>query len=378
MSLFLGKIGRSIVNFTVTRPRLNRAIDGFGAGARMVTFGRYTPGLTRESHILFQRTLPGDKIEVKNDGFYHAGEKIAGNELISSRIRLFGAPVEFQISSADSPELLAAYCRPARPKDFSRNPLTSYFFGTFSQNQRGLIRQTIELTVGKFTPLEEHARITAEQISFRNDLRGLWGMMYGTIAGLAVLFYSLPKPNIKAAAFFACLFPYAFFERIYCRLGEFVAPPGTISLSAALSDPRMVHFAAHEAVHYLRAAKVIKDDRIAETVGLLTLIEQGGNLAVDDQKRLDRNLTKLDKLGADKFVRQFRPLGWQERIMSGIFGDHPLYTSDYEFGWAALALAVRIKSMTGDYLASWEFVKLIGSGLGPAAALKRVMGENPI
>jgi len=111
MALYLGKIGRQILNYTVAHLRLNRAVNAFGKVAHKATFGRYTPGLTRESFLLLQKTLPGDKIEVKKDGFYGTGEKIAGNVSISKRIKENGLPLGFLRTNEDTPESIAEYCR---------------------------------------------------------------------------------------------------------------------------------------------------------------------------------------------------------------------------------------------------------------------------
>ena len=96
MALYLGNIGRRILNFTVTHPRLNRVVDAFGEVAHEATFGGYTPGFTRETFLLYQKTSAGDKINVKADGFYREGEKIAGNNYICARIILSGVPDKFQ------------------------------------------------------------------------------------------------------------------------------------------------------------------------------------------------------------------------------------------------------------------------------------------
>jgi hypothetical protein len=105
------KIRSSIVNYTIAHPRLNRAIDSFGKVACKATLGGYTPGLTRETFLLYQRTSPGDKIDVKADGFYRGNEKIAGNGAISKRVRDNGLPTSFLRASEDTPEIMAKYCR---------------------------------------------------------------------------------------------------------------------------------------------------------------------------------------------------------------------------------------------------------------------------
>ena len=106
MSLYLGKIGRRILNYTVTHPRLNRAVDVFGNAAHKVTFGRYTPGLSRESFLLYQRTSSGDKIKVKEDGFYRDEEKIAGNKYVSLAFLNAGIK-QVDLNDNDSPEAVA-------------------------------------------------------------------------------------------------------------------------------------------------------------------------------------------------------------------------------------------------------------------------------
>lgn len=111
MSLYLGKIGRKILNYTVTHPRINSVVDVFGKMANGVTFGIYTPGLTREAFLLYQRTLPGDKISVEDDGFYRKGIKIAGNNHISTRVQLYGGPDNLQRTIDMGPEAIAKFAR---------------------------------------------------------------------------------------------------------------------------------------------------------------------------------------------------------------------------------------------------------------------------
>ena len=110
MAIYLGNLGRKTVNYAITHPWLNRTVDAFGKVAHIITFGNYTPGLTREALLLYQRTSHGDKITVKKDGFYRDGEKIAGNEYISNRISRYGA-TKFQRTKEDSPESITDYCR---------------------------------------------------------------------------------------------------------------------------------------------------------------------------------------------------------------------------------------------------------------------------
>jgi hypothetical protein len=111
MALYAGQLRRRLINYTATSPRLERAVDRFGKAAHLATLGLYTPGLTRESYRLFQRTVPGERIEVKTDGFYRGEVKIAGNRYISRRIAEFGARAGFTRATDDTPELMAKYCR---------------------------------------------------------------------------------------------------------------------------------------------------------------------------------------------------------------------------------------------------------------------------
>lgn len=130
MSIYLGNIGRKIVNFSLKRPRLQRAVDAFGSIAHKATLGRYTPGLTREAFRLFQKTLPGDRIEVRAEGFYRNGERVAGNEYISGRIIKNGVTAKFQRTEEDSPENISKYCRSnfrsaSRPRTSRREFVTN-------------------------------------------------------------------------------------------------------------------------------------------------------------------------------------------------------------------------------------------------------------
>lgn len=111
MSLYLGKAGRRILNFTVTHPRLDRAVNTFGKAARKITFGRYMPELTRTAFLVYQRTAPGDEISLQKDGFYRNGEKIAGNAQLSKRAKKAGFPPVRQRSEKDTPEFLAQVLR---------------------------------------------------------------------------------------------------------------------------------------------------------------------------------------------------------------------------------------------------------------------------
>ena len=61
MSLYLGKTGRRIISFATAHPRLGRALDIFGKAAQKITFGKYTPGLTRAAFLMYQRAECGGK-----------------------------------------------------------------------------------------------------------------------------------------------------------------------------------------------------------------------------------------------------------------------------------------------------------------------------
>ncbi len=113
MSLYLGKLGRGILKQTVANPRLkclNRAANAFGKIARKITFGRYTPGLTREAFLLYQKTTPGDNIYIRNDRFIRNGEIIAENPYVSLAFKNRGIN-KIEITEECTPEYLANLTR---------------------------------------------------------------------------------------------------------------------------------------------------------------------------------------------------------------------------------------------------------------------------
>ena len=88
-----------LIDLTIRRPFMGKGLDLFGKMARQATFGHYTPGLTREAYRLLQHTQPGDKIIIGKEGFYCRGEKVAGNQFISSRITKNQLPLGFELST---------------------------------------------------------------------------------------------------------------------------------------------------------------------------------------------------------------------------------------------------------------------------------------
>ena len=129
MSLFLGEVGRRIVNYSIATPRINRAVDIFGKSMHIISSGAYTPGLTRESFLLHQRTSVGDSIQVREDGFYRGETKIAGNEFISRRIINSDKPVNFVRTEADTPEKISKYCRTDHINSLYLGKLFKYTLG---------------------------------------------------------------------------------------------------------------------------------------------------------------------------------------------------------------------------------------------------------
>ncbi|MEE8638042.1 MAG: hypothetical protein V3T21_03255 [Candidatus Margulisiibacteriota bacterium] len=145
-----GKILNSI-NARTQKHWANRVLNGFGKAAHRVSFGRYTPGLTRQAYALFKNTSAGDKIDVKEDGFYRGGEKIAGNVYISRKIKKKGLPAKFQRAHEDTPETIAKYCRINYPTSFSRDLRSVSLYTLFLSIPDLFLRVYVSLTIPPIT-----------------------------------------------------------------------------------------------------------------------------------------------------------------------------------------------------------------------------------
>lgn len=73
MSLYLGRLGRKIVDFSITNKTAGKILNGIGRGINHLS-SNYVVSLTRESFMLSQRVKAGDNIDIKSDGFY-VGER---------------------------------------------------------------------------------------------------------------------------------------------------------------------------------------------------------------------------------------------------------------------------------------------------------------
>ena len=108
MSLYLGKFGRKILNFTVTHPRVDRFVDHLSNAAHRILGDRFTPRLTRDMFLLYQNISKMEEagsIEIRKDGFYVGDEKLAPNSICDI---LFRATIQLD---SYTPESLVKYIR---------------------------------------------------------------------------------------------------------------------------------------------------------------------------------------------------------------------------------------------------------------------------
>ncbi|HVN67798.1 MAG TPA: hypothetical protein VMT55_05445, partial [Candidatus Sulfotelmatobacter sp.] len=105
MSLFLGKAGRKIVNFSLTHPQ-TKVVKAANWVSNHVA---ELPGLTRETYQLWQ-ALKTDNyrgtILVKSDGFYTAEKKLADNCTVATAFLKAGIK-EIDTKELTGPEELA-------------------------------------------------------------------------------------------------------------------------------------------------------------------------------------------------------------------------------------------------------------------------------
>jgi hypothetical protein len=109
MSLYLGAFGRKILKEIVARPKL-REVGRIGRVLQKVSFGCYTPGLTRETFVLFQNAKNGERVFIGEDGLYQNKLKIAGSRVVSARFTKHLKQDNF-IFNNYSPELLVQQVR---------------------------------------------------------------------------------------------------------------------------------------------------------------------------------------------------------------------------------------------------------------------------
>jgi len=191
MSLYLGKIGRRILNYTATHPRLNRALDAFGKVAHKAALGLYTPGLTREIHKLFQECNHGDKIQVLPDGFYRGDHKIAGNTYISEVFRVEKVQ-EFIFDAQIGPEQIISSARqvPHMALPFTLLPL--FFLACLNLADRKILPAFLSEHLGTFSfgslfvPLKVFIDSLAYTIfknhsKFAEKMQKITGLYWGTV-----------------------------------------------------------------------------------------------------------------------------------------------------------------------------------------------------
>ena len=81
MSLYLGPVGRKILKYTVSHPRLNGVVDHLSNTAHKVLGNRFIPGLSRALFLLSQKIKPGEQLTIRKDGIYREQEKLSPNPL---------------------------------------------------------------------------------------------------------------------------------------------------------------------------------------------------------------------------------------------------------------------------------------------------------
>lgn len=109
MALYLGKVGRFALRQVVRRPWLDRTVDRFSNAAHRALGDRYTPRLTRDMFLLSEQLSSTQEIEIREDGFYRAKERLAPNPLG----KYFERPVTFMIMPS-TPEALVTFARSVR------------------------------------------------------------------------------------------------------------------------------------------------------------------------------------------------------------------------------------------------------------------------
>ncbi|MFC1496691.1 hypothetical protein ACFL52_04675 [Candidatus Margulisiibacteriota bacterium] len=103
MALFMGKVGRRILKYTLASPRINRAVDLFSNTVHKIIGDRYVPGLTRDMYELYQKTEDGQELLYKRDGIYDAkNSKITTNPI--GKCSFFPTYYSISINRSTDPE----------------------------------------------------------------------------------------------------------------------------------------------------------------------------------------------------------------------------------------------------------------------------------
>lgn len=381
MSLYLGRVGRKILNYTTSSQRLNHAVDVFGKIAHRVTFGQYTPGLTRESFLLFNRIRPGDIVDVKNDGFYSGGEKIAGNTYVSQRIKNSEIPTSFQCVGGETPEDFAAYCRLSYKTPLSflseMKKIINYQFSDlekyFMEEEayivaRNLINPTEsqqsipspnfrEATLANFPkyPLFFATTLSTSSMFFIS-------IALGTSSSLEIIGGALALLNIYMISFFSTLWGASYSSGKGLN-GIFFGKQAII-VSPIRDRNSRTQIVAHEMVHHLRFNGLIEDDSIAETVATVRAKERGIPLTNDSVEHFEKTSIKLHNGKLDVVLEKSEHLAdfyRKTHIGEGFSGA-------YEYGQTMGAIAWWIYQNTGDSSKMWLFIRLLGQKYIPREA----------
>lgn len=108
MSLYLGKIGRKIVQHSATSPTMRKAVNVAGNVMSVLSCGNYKVGLTRAAFQLSQIFKPKDIIEFQSGKIIKDGMTIFKDERLLKGVNIDRVEITENMST---PEGMAAYLR---------------------------------------------------------------------------------------------------------------------------------------------------------------------------------------------------------------------------------------------------------------------------
>ncbi|MCX5750729.1 MAG: hypothetical protein NT099_03545 [Candidatus Saganbacteria bacterium] len=388
MSL-LGSVRNKVLDFVVERPYL-REVGVCGRTLQKLSFGRFTPGLSREVYAIVKAAKASNrpiKVIVRPDGFYQAGAKLGGNIEIAEKFR----DQEIQTirqSNLDYDELMERIHMPR----FAFDHLAARIHHSFDFEEQLAIHDAASEVYALFGVPHKTIPII-RPVTVTNLLRAPSAIFltasFGFYMGLKIL-------GLGDLSFFSSLVAYtALAATAHTLMGAFSTLQGTyrqvkstslwqlrvwfspnwrtqIAIFGKPSIPDLRETVSHETVHLLHALGHIQDDRVANAVSLFGELErqekEGNPIKVENGHfwRGYHLCLKPDRR-ARNFLRRLDAEG--DTWLAGISKrEDPVY----DFGDIVAGMAWKLKEKYRDSSRAWDFIKAIANGNTVESALRIV------
>ena len=368
MSLYLGKLGRKLVKYSIENEKLGKTASAVGDVISRLTSGRYKTGLTRLAYTISENVKPGDKLTFKEGMVMKGGNVIAQDDILRTGKDIGEITV---CNMYSSPEGMASFLRHVyfKPKNwgirvsgygYSKkhgfhedkeiwnvvNSINSQF-GIKPDNSFSLLFERPDFIKLQFL----HPFIAAMTVF------GVYLAISGVLSAIAPFTsreYSTFPENLscwlKSSLYFSMSYLMYFWSpaRLVPGEGHYVVEALKHEPMINVAPTKRSQFrevAAHEYIHYLCERGLIKNQIIANSAAILTEpCFSSTKLEYKKQfiKGLKGNL--LDQINKTRIYFKNESQGlWKS----------------YGIGAQLAGMAFQVTQRMKDPLAGWRFIKMV-------------------